>query len=60
MIPLNLMSGSNEADYVITGQWAKKAAEEAAAALEAENKKLRESLLHQEKLLSDILAAMKK
>ena len=38
----------------------KKAAEEAAAALEAENKKLRESLLHQEKLLSDILAAMKK
>ena len=29
MIPLNLMSGSNEADYVITGQWAKKAAEEA-------------------------------
>ncbi len=38
----------------------KKAAEEAAAALEAENKKLRESLLHQEKLLSDILAAIKK
>ena len=29
MIPLNLMTGSNEADYVITGQWAKKAAEEA-------------------------------
>lgn len=29
MVPLNLMNGSNEADYVITGQWAKKAAEEA-------------------------------
>lgn len=38
----------------------KKAADEAAAALEAENKKLRESLLNQEKLLEDILAAMKK
>lgn len=38
----------------------KKAADEAAAALEAENKRLRESLLNQEKLLSDILAAMKK
>ncbi len=29
MIPLNLMGKSNTADYVITGQWAKKAAEEA-------------------------------
>lgn len=38
----------------------KKAAEEAAAALEAENKKLRNSLLNQEKLLTDILAAVKK
>lgn len=38
----------------------KEAADKAAAALEAENKKLRESLLHQEKLLSDILAAIKK
>lgn len=38
----------------------KKAAEEAAAALEAENKKLRNSLLNQEKLLADILAAVKK
>ncbi len=38
----------------------KKAAEEAAAALEAENKRLRESLLNQEKLLADILAAVKK
>lgn len=30
MIPLNLMKGSKKADYVITGQWAKKAASEAA------------------------------
>ncbi|MCI8496738.1 MAG: 3-phosphoserine/phosphohydroxythreonine transaminase [Clostridiales bacterium] len=29
MIPLNLMNGSGRADYVITGQWAKKAAQEA-------------------------------
>ena len=29
-IPLNFMNGSGKADYVITGQWAKKAAEEAA------------------------------
>ena len=29
MIPLNLMNKNNKADYVITGQWAKKAAEEA-------------------------------
>lgn len=29
MIPLNLMGKNNTADYVITGQWAKKAAEEA-------------------------------
>lgn len=29
MVPLNLMNKSNKADYVITGQWAKKAAEEA-------------------------------
>ena len=29
MIPLNLMNRNNKADYVITGQWAKKAAEEA-------------------------------
>lgn len=29
MIPMNLMNGSSKADYVITGQWAKKAAEEA-------------------------------
>lgn len=38
----------------------KKAADEAAAALEAENKRLRESLLNQEKLLGDILTALKK
>lgn len=30
MVPLNLMSRNKKADYVITGQWAKKAAEEAA------------------------------
>ena len=30
MIPLNLMTGSGKADFVITGQWAKKAFEEAA------------------------------
>ncbi len=30
MIPLNLMGKNKKADYVITGQWAKKAAEEAA------------------------------
>ena len=29
-IPLNLMTGSGKADYVITGQWAKKAFQEAA------------------------------
>ena len=29
MIPLNLMNKNKKADYVITGQWAKKAAEEA-------------------------------
>ena len=29
-IPLNLMNGSGKADYVITGQWANKAAKEAA------------------------------
>lgn len=30
MVPLNLMKKSKKADYVITGQWAKKAAQEAA------------------------------
>lgn len=30
MAPLNLMNGSNEADYVMTGMWAKKAVKEAA------------------------------
>lgn len=30
MVPLNLMKQSKRADYVITGQWAKKAAQEAA------------------------------
>ena len=30
MIPLNLMNGSNKADFVVTGQWAKKAYQEAA------------------------------
>ena len=29
MIPMNLMNKNNKADYVITGQWAKKAAAEA-------------------------------
>lgn len=29
MIPMNLMTGSGKADYVITGQWAKKACKEA-------------------------------
>ena len=29
MVPMNLMTGSGKADYIITGQWAKKAAEEA-------------------------------
>ncbi len=30
MVPLNLMTGSGKADYVVTGQWAKKAYKEAA------------------------------
>ena len=30
MVPMNLMTGSGKADYVITGQWAKKAYKEAA------------------------------
>ena len=30
MIPLNIMTKSGKADYVVTGQWAKKAAKEAA------------------------------
>ena len=30
MVPLNLMTGSGKADYIITGQWAKKAYKEAA------------------------------
>ena len=30
MVPLNLMTGSGKADFVITGQWAKKAYKEAA------------------------------
>ena len=30
MIPLNLMNGSGKADFVLTGQWAKKAYQEAA------------------------------
>ncbi len=30
MVPLNLMNKSGKADYVVTGQWAKKAAKEAA------------------------------
>ena len=30
MVPLNLMRNSHKADYIVTGQWAKKAAEEAA------------------------------
>ena len=29
MVPLNLMVGSKKADYIVTGQWAKKAYEEA-------------------------------
>ena len=29
MIPINLLSGSGKADYIITGSWAKKAAKEA-------------------------------
>ncbi len=29
MVPLNLLSGSGKADYIVTGQWAKKAASEA-------------------------------
>ena len=29
MIPLNLMNKNNKADYIITGQWAKKAFQEA-------------------------------
>lgn len=29
MIPMNLMTGSKKADYIVTGQWAKKAADEA-------------------------------
>ena len=30
MLPLNLMNGSGKADFVVTGQWANKAAQEAA------------------------------
>ncbi len=30
MVPLNLMTGSGKADYIVTGQWAKKAFKEAA------------------------------
>ena len=30
MIPINLLRNSKKADYIVTGQWAKKAAEEAA------------------------------
>ena len=30
MVPMNLMTGSGKADYIITGQWAKKAFKEAA------------------------------
>ncbi len=30
MVPLNLMTGSGKADYIVTGQWAKKAYKEAA------------------------------
>lgn len=30
MIPMNLMTGSGKADFVVTGQWAKKAQQEAA------------------------------
>ncbi len=30
MVPLNLMTKSGKADYIVTGQWAKKAAKEAA------------------------------
>ena len=29
MVPLNLMNGSGKADFVITGQWANKAYQEA-------------------------------
>jgi len=29
MVPMNLMTGSGKADYIVTGQWAKKAWEEA-------------------------------
>lgn len=29
MVPMNLMTGSKKADYVVTGEWAKKAAKEA-------------------------------
>ena len=29
MVPMNLLTGSGSADYVVTGQWAKKAAKEA-------------------------------
>ena len=30
MVPMNLMTGSGKADYIVTGQWAKKAFKEAA------------------------------
>jgi len=30
MVPMNLMTNNNKADYIITGQWAKKACKEAA------------------------------
>ena len=35
MVPINLLRNSKKADYIVTGEWAKKAAEEAKAAAPA-------------------------
>ena len=40
MIPLNLMTGSGKADFVVTGQWANKAYQEASKLMGAENCKV--------------------
>ena len=40
MVPLNLAAGSGRADYVLTGQWAKKAASEGKKLLGEESVKI--------------------
>ena len=45
-IPLNFMNGTGKADYVITGQWAKKAFEEAARRISGPCGRRRKKLCH--------------